>query len=66
MLQRKFRIGYNRAARLIDCLERDGIVGPADGAKPREILMGAIIGNNDSTDTVEDDVTQEDRDKWQI
>lgn len=66
LLQRKFRIGYNRAARLIDCLERDGIVGPADGAKPREILMGAIIGNNDSTDTVEDDVTQEDRDKWQI
>ena len=67
LLQRKFRIGYNRAARLIDCLERDGIVGPADGAKPREILMGAGVGNNNSTDSSEDeDVSQEERDKWQI
>jgi len=33
-----FRIGYGRAARLIDLMEKDGIVGPADGSKPREVL----------------------------
>jgi S-DNA-T family DNA segregation ATPase FtsK/SpoIIIE len=37
-LQRRLRIGYGRAARLIDIMERDGLVGPADGSKPREIL----------------------------
>jgi len=37
-LQRKLRIGYSRAARLIDILEEKGIVGPADGSRPREIL----------------------------
>ena len=37
-LQRRLRIGYGRAARLIDIMEKDGIVGPADGAKPREVL----------------------------
>lgn len=39
LLQRRLRIGYARAARLLDILEEKGIVGPADGAKPREILM---------------------------
>jgi DNA segregation ATPase FtsK/SpoIIIE, S-DNA-T family len=37
-LQRRLRIGYGRAARLIDMMERDGIVGPAEGTKPRELL----------------------------
>ncbi len=37
MLQRKMRLGYNRAARIIERMERDGLVGPADGAKPREV-----------------------------
>lgn len=37
MIQRRFRIGYNRAARLIDDLEQQGYVGPANGAKPREV-----------------------------
>ena len=37
-LQRRLRIGYGRAARLIDIMEKDGIVGPADGSKPREVL----------------------------
>jgi S-DNA-T family DNA segregation ATPase FtsK/SpoIIIE len=37
-LQRRLRIGYGRAARLIDIMEKDGIVGPADGTKPREVL----------------------------
>ncbi len=39
MLQRRFRIGFSRAGRLVDMMERDGIIGPADGAKSREILV---------------------------
>ncbi|HUT96073.1 MAG TPA: DNA translocase FtsK 4TM domain-containing protein [Candidatus Paceibacterota bacterium] len=39
-LQRMFRIGYARAASLLDMLEMQGIVGPADGAKPRDVLIG--------------------------
>jgi S-DNA-T family DNA segregation ATPase FtsK/SpoIIIE len=40
-LQRKLRIGYSRAARLMDILEERGIIGPQDGSKPRKILEGA-------------------------
>ena len=39
-LQRRLRIGYGRAARLIDLMQKDGIVGPPDGTKPREVLKG--------------------------
>ena len=38
-LQRKYRLGYNRAARIIDLLEERGIIGPANGSKPREVLV---------------------------
>lgn len=57
LLQRRLRIGYARAARLIDMLEEKGVVGPADGAKPREIISGSgeiFINNNVSIKTKED------------
>ncbi|OHA47696.1 MAG: hypothetical protein A2806_03655 [Candidatus Terrybacteria bacterium RIFCSPHIGHO2_01_FULL_48_17] len=40
-LQRRLRVGYARAARIIDLLEEHGVVGPGEGAKPRELLIGA-------------------------
>ena len=42
-LQRKLQLGYARAARVIDQLEQEGIVGPPDGSKPREILIDREI-----------------------
>lgn len=39
LLQRRFRLGYNRAARIVDQLEENGIIGPANGSKPREVLV---------------------------
>jgi len=39
LLQRRFKLGYNRAARLIDLLEERGIIGPTNGSKPREVLV---------------------------
>lgn len=52
-LQRKLRIGYSRAARLMDILEDHGVIGPQDGSKPREIIMGQ------STESDEDDEESE-------
>ena len=46
LVQRRFRIGYNRAANLIDKLEERGIVGPQNGSKPREVLVE--LQDNDS------------------
>jgi len=41
VLQRRLRIGYGRAASIIDMMEREGIVGPEDGSKPRQVLVKA-------------------------
>jgi len=62
LLQRRMRIGYSRAARLIDIMEEKGVIGPSDGAKPREIL---IEGENQTAyeSPMEDQVV---RDKWQM
>jgi S-DNA-T family DNA segregation ATPase FtsK/SpoIIIE len=39
LLQRRLRLGYTRGARMIDILEQRGIIGPGDGAKPREVFL---------------------------
>ncbi|NQS71073.1 MAG: cell division protein FtsK [Desulfobulbaceae bacterium] len=44
MVQRRLRVGYNRAARMIELMEREGIVGPADGSRPREVLVRSSYG----------------------
>ncbi len=49
-LQRKLRIGYSRAARLMDLLHEKGIIGAADGARPREVLTGAQAGEQRKED----------------
>ncbi len=43
LIQRRLRLGYARAARIVDMMEQDGIIGPADGSKPREVLVGPEI-----------------------
>lgn len=42
LIQRRFRIGYNRAARIIEKMEEEGVVGPSDGVKPREVFIKKI------------------------
>ena len=41
-IQRRLRIGYNRAARIIETIEREGVVGPSDGVRPREVYVSPI------------------------
>ena len=47
LIQRRFRFGYNRAARMMDLLEARGIVGPQNGSKPREVLVKLEKNGND-------------------
>ncbi|HAQ0578755.1 TPA: cell division protein FtsK, partial [Enterococcus faecium] len=51
LLQRRFRIGYNRAARLVDELEAHGVVGPSEGSKPRKVF----IEQEETSETLPDD-----------
>ncbi|MBR0139800.1 MAG: DNA translocase FtsK, partial [Firmicutes bacterium] len=60
-LQRRFRIGYNRAARLIDLMEERGIVGPADGSRPRKVLLSLeqyeeLVANSTDSDEVPEEI----------
>ncbi len=48
LLQRRFRLGYNRAARIVDLLEERGIIGPQNGSKPREVLIKLENSNTES------------------
>jgi len=55
-LMRRLRIGYSRSARLIDMLEERGVVGPKDGSKPREVLVGSVTelaGNDHESEPAE-------------
>ncbi len=62
-LQRRLRVGYARAARILDILEEKGVVGPADGAKPREIFGLPEQKQAVYTDEANDQVK---RDKWEV
>lgn len=57
LLQRKLRIGYGRAARIMEEMEEQGIIGPADGARPREVLISSMAdlgGDSDDSDTTDE------------
>ena len=59
-LQRRLGVGYSRAAKLIDILEERGVVGPANGSKPREILEGTEAGEEagDENEANEDEYNE--------
>ena len=59
-LQRRLRLGYSRAARVVDQLEAAGVIGPQDGAKPREILLPNPVGDYAEATPVEVDSDDED------
>ena len=59
LIQRKFKVGYNRAGRLIDELEEKGIIGPQNGSKPREVLVALDnSGQEESQEAVIDAVEE--------
>jgi DNA segregation ATPase FtsK/SpoIIIE, S-DNA-T family len=61
LLQRRLRIGYGKAARLIESMEEQGIIGPADGSRPREVLVNSVdeVFGNRGGDQTGDDVYDE-------
>ncbi len=64
-LQRRLRVGYSRAARLIDMLENKGFVGPADGAKPREVYEKPGVSFADSSKSSPDESEEPNGGDWQ-
>ena len=64
MLQRKLRIGFSRAGRIIDLLEENGVIGPADGSRAREVFIdGSTVGDG-ATDYEDSDEDEIKRSKW--
>ena len=65
-MQRRLRIGYGRASRIIDEMEERGIVGPADGARPREVLvhsMDEVFGSSAQDDAIDEPVSDDPQDE---
>ena len=59
LLQRRLKIGYSRAARIIDLLEEQGVIGPGDGAKPREVLLDRFEQEEDVAGDEADEEVEE-------
>lgn len=55
LLQRRLRVGYARAARILDILEEKGIIGPGEGAKPREVFIGREVDNGEIAKAADSD-----------
>jgi len=68
LLQRRLRVGYARAARLLDILEANGVIGQADGSKPREILADSSVSAAAPSEVQYDDDLddQKKRERWQM
>ncbi len=62
-IQRRLRIGYNRAARIVDLLEENGVVGPENGSKPREVLIASEQMVDEVSGPEDDMEVQEERDR---
>ena len=64
-LQRKLRIGYPRAARLLDFLTQNGVIGPSNGSKPREVFVSSntYMGNNEDSNSSDSDNDYNEEDK---
>jgi S-DNA-T family DNA segregation ATPase FtsK/SpoIIIE len=62
LLQRRLRIGYGKAARIMESMEEQGIIGPADGSRPREVLVHNIsdVFGGGSAEEISDDFSEED------